>query len=1139
MISVALSVATLVGVVGATPSAFAQSSADLQAQIAALLAQIQSLQGQLGTGGAPSSYSFTRDLTVGSSGTDVKALQQFLNGHGAMVSGSGAGSPGNESSYFGTLTKAALAQWQGSNGITPAVGYFGPKTRAYIASMGGIVTPVTYPAGCTSSSGYSVTTGLPCSGGGTPVVVPTSGLAVGLASDNPNLGSLLNGAGRVPVLAVNFTAGNSGAINVNQVKFTKSGVVSDSSISGAYLVENGKVVAQYVSLNQGVITFSNLGLSVGAGQTRKLWLAVDVTGASAGNTVSFKLNSASDIMASDAANTAVTASGSFPLMGNSLTVSTVSNPALAGLTITSSTVGNTVFAGTQNVLVSQWSASVTNSKVKLSSLKFRVTGSANKSDIQNVKLYVNGTQVGSTLTSVDANGDAYFDLSNANAVLNTGTSNLQVYADVMGSPSYTFQFQLLNSFDAYAVDTQYNSSITVTVTGGSGSLVTIQQGQLTVSLASDTPTGNLAKGQSNVTFAKFKIYAAGEAVKVKWLGFKLTLTSATLGWDSQIKNVALMDDAGGQVGTTITSMLTAVTCTDTAQTTATSTANNCFGSSGSPINYIIPANTARVLSLKGDVQSTADFSNVTAGLVGNTSNLQGLTSSQSSNTGIVTGSSLSLASSALTVAANSAVGTQTFTKNTATAKIGSYALTASSAEGVSISNITIQTGSSANVNYQNLMVKVGSTQFGTSYSTLSATTSYTFSGTPITVPAGQTTIVDVYADVLSNAATASGAATTLTGCTGTGSTSNSSVSCGTATGQAITIGGAPSLTIGADSASAASGQLVMGSTGNSLASFRFTETTNVEDVKITDLVIFQRVATDTAVTKSSFGNLTLYDGATAIGTAGSAVASAQTSSTGNGAGYNYAFHFATPVVVSKSSSKTLVLKGDVASYVSGGATDNATSTFLIGTSTEYAATSSIVTALGNSSNAAATNVLSSPVGNTMTVLRSALTVSASSASTPRNKSTVDDVGTITFSASNAGSVSLNQVTLTWNGSMPSSTTFNTNSANMKLFDTATGLSVAGTVATTSNTFVYTIGAAGGTAGYVISAGSSKTFTVRVDSSTNSNPGANGVSQTFGVNLATTGSVAYVDALDGTGVTVNLPSTSVPMIVSSVSYAPGT
>jgi len=1126
--SVVIGVMTIAGLVG--PTAFAQSNADLQAQIAALLSQIQTLQGQLGAGStAPSSYSFSRDLTVGSSGADVKALQQFLNAHGAMVSGSGAGSPGNESTYFGALTKAALAQYQASNNIAPALGYFGPKTRAFLAASAGGTPPVT--------------------GGGTGggVISPASGLAVSMAADNPVAGSIISGAGRMQVLSVNLSAGNNSAVTVNTLKFTKTGVVSDSSISGAYLVQSGKVIAQYTSLGSGVITFSNIGLAIAAGQTAEVTLAVDLSSAaSAGNTVGFRINAAADVSATDVANAAITAAGNFPVNGNMMTVSTVTNPSLATLSMTSTTVGGTVFAGTQNVLVSQWTAAAANSAVWLKSLKFRVTGSATKSDIQNVKLYVNGAQVGSTLSSLPASGDAYFDLTANPAKLTTGNSTVQVYADIMGSPSYTFQFQLLNSFDVYAVDSQYNTSLSPTISGSAGTLITINQGQLTVSLSSDSPTGNLAKGQSSVTFAKFKIYAAGEAVKVKWLGFKLAFSADTsLGWDSQIKNVALIDDAGGQVGNTITSMLTAQTCTDSTQTFATGTAGaiNCFGSSASPINYIIPANTTRVLSLKGDVQTTANFVSVTASLVGNVVNLQGLTSSQTANSGSVTGSARSLASSALTTAANSAVGTQTFTKNTAAAKIGSYALTASSAEGVTISNLTIQTGEVADVNYQNLIVKVGSTQFGTTYSTLSATTSYTFSGTAFTVPAGQTSIVDVYADVLTNAASRAGAATTLTGCTGNGVSSNSSVSCSSATGQVVNIGGAPTLAIGLDGGSAAAGQLVMGSLFNPLVSFRLTETSNVEDVKITDMVIFQKTA---QATTTSFGNLTLYDGSLAVGTAGSGVQSANKVGSSTGLGYNYVFHFATPVIVTKSSSKTLVLKGDVSSYASGGATDVSTSTFSIATSTEYATTSTLVTALGASSNTAATNVLSAPNGNTQTVLRSVLTVTAASAASPRpGKSTVDDVGTITFTASSAGSISLNQVVLTYSGSMPSSTggatSFNSLAANLKLYDPSTGAQVAGssatTVATTSATFVYTIGTTN--TGYILSAGASKTFTVRADSLTDATAGSTGISQTFGLTLASSTAVSYVDAIDGTGTTVNLPATAVPMVIVNVSYPSGT
>ena len=75
---------------------------------------------------------FKSNLTVGSLGSEVKALQEFLNSHGYTIANSGVGSPGNETTKFGGLTKAALIKYQKAKGITPAAGYFGAKTRAAV-----------------------------------------------------------------------------------------------------------------------------------------------------------------------------------------------------------------------------------------------------------------------------------------------------------------------------------------------------------------------------------------------------------------------------------------------------------------------------------------------------------------------------------------------------------------------------------------------------------------------------------------------------------------------------------------------------------------------------------------------------------------------------------------------------------------------------------------------------------------------------------------------------------------------------------------------------------------------------------------------------------------------------------------------
>ena len=84
--------------------------------------------------GSSSAGVFSRNMGIGSSGRDVQGLQQFLNQNNCPVSQTGAGSPGQETTYFGQKTRQAVICYQQANGITPAVGFVGPKTRAHLNS---------------------------------------------------------------------------------------------------------------------------------------------------------------------------------------------------------------------------------------------------------------------------------------------------------------------------------------------------------------------------------------------------------------------------------------------------------------------------------------------------------------------------------------------------------------------------------------------------------------------------------------------------------------------------------------------------------------------------------------------------------------------------------------------------------------------------------------------------------------------------------------------------------------------------------------------------------------------------------------------------------------------------------------------
>ncbi|MEN9557737.1 MAG: hypothetical protein RL141_106 [Candidatus Parcubacteria bacterium] len=99
---------------------------------------------------------FPRNRGLDDRGADVKALQVYLNTHGAPIASTGPGSPGKETETFGTLTKAALARFQQSHaadiltplGRTTASGYLDFQTRAYIH---GAITPAVIAPSSTSA----------------------------------------------------------------------------------------------------------------------------------------------------------------------------------------------------------------------------------------------------------------------------------------------------------------------------------------------------------------------------------------------------------------------------------------------------------------------------------------------------------------------------------------------------------------------------------------------------------------------------------------------------------------------------------------------------------------------------------------------------------------------------------------------------------------------------------------------------------------------------------------------------------------------------------------------------------------------------------------------------------------------------
>jgi hypothetical protein len=243
--------------------------------------------------------------------------------------------------------------------------------------------------------------------------------------------------------------------------------------------------------------------------------------------------------------------------------------------------------------------------------------------------------------------------------------------------------------------------------------------------------------------------------------------------------------------------------------------------------------------------------------------------------------------------------------------------------------------------------------------------------------------------------------------------------------------------------------------------------------------------------------------------------------------YGYTFNFTTPVIVPQNNSVALTLKGDLPSFTAGAVTDNSTSSFQIAATTD-------VTALGANSSKAPL-ITGSASGNLLTVLRTTLTPSLVAYGTTRSaRSTFDQVATLTFTPNISGPATLGTTTLTFSGSLVSSTISSTFLNNVSLWLSGTQLTASTSLAVVSSTGSNTAGSTktwnfSGANG--ISPGNPLVLQVIVNDNQGTSVQSGSVSTAFGlqVGIQSVGDVVYSDSSpsDATGKQVLLPSNLVP------------
>ena len=1011
LLAIIMSVTLLVMI---APGVSALTVEELTAQIVALQAQLTALQAQLGQV-SPSpvvSGSFDTNLYFGLRGDKVVALQNFLISKGHLAAGLNTG-------YFGSLTKAAVMAYQTAKSITPVAGYFGPLTRAAANADGGVVPTVS------------------------PTTTPVVGVVgVSLASDNPVSGTLISDTVLVmqnaaPVLKITVANGNSTEVKVNTIKLTRTGIAADADINNLYLYDGSTKVAEMSSVSTKIFTFnSSAGLfAVPANSSKTILVGVNVAaGVTNGKTLGFSIAAATDVVLS-----AGTVSGTFPINSNQMTVASVTDLGYINLTNVS-TFPATIDPSSTSQELWRFTATANSQKMKIKNIVLTMVGTIASGDIVNLKLTVGGVQVGST-ASIDSSNKVTFDLSAAPYEILSGQNRIFVLmGEVIKGTGRAFKFTIRSTADFVSTDTNYgvdttplNAGLALTVVdptvlvGTDSDGTNINNGTLTISRSANSPSGNIAAGMTDQVLARFDYRANGEDVKVSYVRVSVNSVIADTTVDS-IANGKLYFN-GSQVS------ISDVTVADVTEELY-SLGNTVVVPAGTTGVFEYRADTVCGLTcndtsvnggagLAGEALSAEDT--ITVSLVGGTADATGQTSLTNVATSASSGLLLTIKTGALTVAKNTSMADATTVNPTGVVgaigvKVASLVFTAGSGEAVNMTQVVVGDDpgtitSDFGASFQNLTLKHDGVAIAPTQGTLTITqdANYTFSLTPsVQIAAGAQYVIDMYADILTDASGADHYAAAEVGlevvsASATGANTSTDAAAGvTATDlHKIVIAAKGTLLIIADSSTPVAGQLVMGETDQTFTMFDFIAGPQ-EDVNVSVVVI-----TDTSSFGGSLSNLKLYDGTTLLGTIASLTAQSAGTAT---------FNLASNWVIPKNDTKVLTVKATVNAY--GSAVSGGTHLFNLAH-----ASTSVVAAGAQSGAAIDETVVATTGGTTQTVYRTRVIADKASTS-PSGAAVVganSDVLEFGVTAAPYYPAAVNAVAITMSGSL---NTTSTGSANL-------------------------------------------------------------------------------------------------------------
>lgn len=836
-----------------------------------------------GTTGA-TACTFTRSLTIGSQGADVTCLQDYLTGTGHFTFSGGS------TGFFGSVTQSAVSAWQAANSVAPAVGYFGPLSQAKYTAV----------AGSTGTTGGTT--------GGTTTPAPTgTGMTV-TAGSQPAASLAPDSAARVPFTRINVTAGTDGDVVLNSVSVKRVGLAANAVFSGIVLIdENGVQLGTSKTLGSNDQAVVGEAVTIKSGQTRTFTVAGNMAADNAtrdGQVVGLQVIGV---------NTSATVSGSLPISGTQHTVN-------ASLAIGSATLAVSSFdpnsaqtkeIGTTGVRIAGIRVTAGSAEdIRIRNIRWNQTGSAGSTDITNIKTVVDGTEY---TTTVSSDGKFYTANFGSGIVVTEGNNaDIYVKGDIVGGSNRTIVMDIDKDTDIYITGETFGYGITGTAGSTASAATTSSQfttgtpffdaSHMTISAGSATtiqksasvPAQNIAVNVPNQPLGAFETDIKGEAINVS--GMTLTVASTTGSGTGLLTNVTIVDQNGaviaGPIDATYTSAtVQTLTYTDSITIPTGKMVYTVKGKVASNIGnggtYIVTVTPSGWTSPRGDI--TGDTITLSQGAF-------------TLNTMTIKAAALDISISSTPVAQNITAGAQGFTfanvqldatQSGEDVRFASIplAMTFATMEVTQVTACQLFDGGTALNTGSNVVDPSGASD---------ADQTFTLD-TSLTIPKGTIKTLALKCNLASSVSandSLSWGINAAPSITVTGVTSSNSVTetVTASAGQTMTVA-AVSVVASKDSSSPSYTIAAAGTTGVTAGVYKFRAANEAVTLQRVGLTLTNSASSSA----SDLVQVSLYDGATKVGTAVFTGASTRATST-----------LSTPVTLPKDTDKTLTVKVDLA-----------------------------------------------------------------------------------------------------------------------------------------------------------------------------------------------------------------------------------